>query len=130
MAIGFGAVSGQLIGGVLIKLDLAGLGWRPTFLINVPVGAASAPAPRLARAWPASPGRGPPPGSTSSAPRWSRPTAIAPPLVEGNGAGWLIPALVIPGMGFVIAPMPSIVLAKVKQEHAVAALVQLFPRSS
>jgi len=49
MAIGFGAVSGQLIGGVLIKLDFAGLGWRPTFLINVPVGAASAPAPRLAR---------------------------------------------------------------------------------
>jgi EmrB/QacA subfamily drug resistance transporter len=48
MTIGFGAVFGQLIGGVLIKLDVAGLGWRSIFLINVPIGvAAVALAPRL-----------------------------------------------------------------------------------
>ena len=48
MAIGFGAVFGQLIGGILIKADVAGLGWRSIFLINVPIGLAAALlAPRL-----------------------------------------------------------------------------------
>lgn len=48
MAVGFGAVFGQLIGGVLIRLDLGGTGWRSIFLINVPIGlAAIALAPRL-----------------------------------------------------------------------------------
>ena len=31
-------VSGPLIGGLLINADLFGLGWRPIFLVNVPVG--------------------------------------------------------------------------------------------
>jgi MFS family permease len=33
-----GAVVGQVLGGVLVSLDLAGTGWRPVFLVNVPVG--------------------------------------------------------------------------------------------
>ncbi len=32
------SVGGQLIGGLLIKANLAGLGWRSCFLINVPIG--------------------------------------------------------------------------------------------
>ncbi len=45
---GFAAVGGQLIGGGLIALDPAGLGWRACFLINLPVGAAAlALSPRL-----------------------------------------------------------------------------------
>lgn len=38
LAIGFAGVFGQLIGGALIRTDVAGLGWRIIFLINVPVG--------------------------------------------------------------------------------------------
>jgi EmrB/QacA subfamily drug resistance transporter len=38
LVLGLAAVGGQLIGGVLIHLDVAGLGWRSCFLINVPVG--------------------------------------------------------------------------------------------
>ncbi|WP_186382641.1 MFS transporter [Amycolatopsis rhizosphaerae] len=38
LAMGFGGVFGQLIGGVLIQADIAGLGWRSIFLINVPIG--------------------------------------------------------------------------------------------
>jgi EmrB/QacA subfamily drug resistance transporter len=38
LAMGFGGVFGQLIGGVLIQADVAGLGWRTIFLINVPIG--------------------------------------------------------------------------------------------
>jgi EmrB/QacA subfamily drug resistance transporter len=36
--IGLGAVGGPLIGGALVELDIAGLGWRPIFLINIPIG--------------------------------------------------------------------------------------------
>jgi MFS family permease len=38
MTLGLAAVSGQLIGGVLVQADIAGLGWRSCFLINVPIG--------------------------------------------------------------------------------------------
>jgi EmrB/QacA subfamily drug resistance transporter len=51
---GLGAVSGPLLGGLLIQHNLFGLSWRPIFLINVPVGiiavAASAVLVRESRA--------------------------------------------------------------------------------
>lgn len=40
MALSAGAVAGQLAGGLLISTDIAGLGWRPIFLVNVPICAA------------------------------------------------------------------------------------------
>ncbi|MET7359539.1 MFS transporter [Streptomyces sp. NPDC005562] len=33
-----GAAAGQVLGGVLVSADLLGTGWRPVFLVNVPVG--------------------------------------------------------------------------------------------
>jgi EmrB/QacA subfamily drug resistance transporter len=87
LAIGLGAVFGQLIGGVLIHLDLAGAGWRSIFLINVPIGlAAVLLAPRLLR--------------ESRSPVAARPdlvgtalvtvglVAVVLPLVEGQDLGW------------------------------------------
>ncbi|MFF7249705.1 MFS transporter [Embleya sp. NPDC008237] len=41
LSMGIGATFGQFIGGVLIHLDIGGLGWRTIFLINVPIGLAS-----------------------------------------------------------------------------------------
>ncbi len=38
IVLGLAAVGGQLIGGVLVQADVAGLGWRSCFLINVPIG--------------------------------------------------------------------------------------------
>ena len=35
---GIGAITGNVLGGLLIQLNLAGLAWRPIFLVNVPVG--------------------------------------------------------------------------------------------
>ncbi|GIG62823.1 MFS transporter [Longispora fulva] len=35
-----GAVVGQVVGGVLVSADLFGTGWRPVFLVNVPLGVA------------------------------------------------------------------------------------------
>jgi len=37
-AMGIAGVLGQLVGGALIDWDVAGLGWRTIFLINVPIG--------------------------------------------------------------------------------------------
>jgi len=41
LALSAGAVSGQVLGGLLVSADVAGLGWRSVFLVNVPVGAAA-----------------------------------------------------------------------------------------
>ena len=40
MILGLGAAAGQFLGGVVVSLDLWGFGWRPAFLINVPIGIA------------------------------------------------------------------------------------------
>jgi EmrB/QacA subfamily drug resistance transporter len=51
VALGLAAVGGQVVGGGLLALDVAGLGWRLCFLINVPIGVAAwALTPRLVRA--------------------------------------------------------------------------------
>jgi EmrB/QacA subfamily drug resistance transporter len=50
LVMGLAAASGQLIGGVLVQANIAGLGWRSCFLINVPVGVgALLLTPRLVR---------------------------------------------------------------------------------
>ncbi|MDQ6747110.1 MAG: MFS transporter, partial [Candidatus Dormibacteraeota bacterium] len=36
--IGLATITGPLVGGVLIKLNINGLDWRPIFLINLPIG--------------------------------------------------------------------------------------------
>ena len=84
---GLAAVGGQLIGGVLMAANPAGLGWRTCFLINVPIGiAALALAPRLV-----------PESRQSGSPRLDVPgtllataalTAIVLPLLEGRQHGW------------------------------------------
>lgn len=38
LAAGLASVSGPLIGGVLIGLDIYDLSWRPIFLVNIPIG--------------------------------------------------------------------------------------------
>jgi EmrB/QacA subfamily drug resistance transporter len=39
--IGLATITGPLVGGLLIEADLLGLGWRPIFLVNVPIGVAA-----------------------------------------------------------------------------------------
>ena len=43
---GIAAVVGQVAGGLIVNADIAGFGWRPIFLVNVPIGLAA-----LALAW-------------------------------------------------------------------------------
>jgi EmrB/QacA subfamily drug resistance transporter len=87
MALGLAAVSGQLIGGALIQADVAGLGWRTVFLINLPIGVLGLLlAPRLV-----------PESRAEGAPRLDLTgaglvtlalTATVLPLIEGRSHGW------------------------------------------
>lgn len=36
--IGVGAIAGQIVGGLLMAANVLGLGWRPAFLVNLPIG--------------------------------------------------------------------------------------------
>ncbi len=38
MILALGVTLGQLLGGVIVTVDIFGLSWRPAFLINVPIG--------------------------------------------------------------------------------------------
>ena len=42
MAAGLGSIAGQVLGGAMVQADVAGLGWRLIFLINVPIGIVTA----------------------------------------------------------------------------------------
>jgi EmrB/QacA subfamily drug resistance transporter len=86
-SMGLAAAGGQLIGGALISLNPAGLGWRTCFLINVPIGIAALlltrpviPAfARQARS------RLDLPGTLLAT---AALTAVVLPLVEGRQHGW------------------------------------------
>jgi len=87
LTLGMAAACGQLIGGLLIHADLAGLGWRSCFLINLPIGlAALALCPRVL---PALEGRA---GSrldlVGAALLAAALTLVVLPLVQGRDAGW------------------------------------------
>jgi EmrB/QacA subfamily drug resistance transporter len=87
MVMGLAAVSGQLIGGILIRTDLGGLGWRTIFWINVPLGVAALLAsPRLV-----------PESRASQGSRFDLAgvalitaclVAVVLPLVDGRQEGW------------------------------------------
>src|SRR5580700_3733166 len=87
LVMGLAAACGQLIGGGLIQADVAGLGWRTCFLINVPVGiAALALAPRfVSESRSERRGRLDPLGTLLLTAGLA---AIVLPLVEGRQHGW------------------------------------------
>jgi MFS family permease len=85
--LGLASIAAQLIGGVLIQADIAGLGWRPIFLVNVPVGIVALVAARRMLQESRAEGRpsldigGVILGSTAL-------LLLVYPLVEGREAGW------------------------------------------
>jgi MFS family permease len=87
VVLGLAAVGGQVIGGALVESDLAGLGWRSCFLINVPVGiAALALAPRLVPESRAE--RNPRMDVAGAALLAAGLSAVLLPLIEGREHGW------------------------------------------
>ena len=86
LTMGLAGVLGQLIGGGLIALDIAGAGWRSIFLINVPVGVAALALVR--RMVPESRGERAALDLTGTALVTAGLTAVVLPLVEGRQQGW------------------------------------------
>ncbi len=87
MVMGLAATSGQLIGGILIRADVGGLGWRTIFWINVPLGvAALLAAPRLVPE--SRDGHGSRLDLTGVTLITACLVAVVLPLVEGRQAGW------------------------------------------
>lgn len=87
LSMGVGAVLGQLIGGLLIRADLLGLGWRSCFLINVPVGLVTLALVKRCVPESRAPGRTglDLPGSALVT---SALTALVLPLIQGPSQGW------------------------------------------
>ncbi len=105
MVMGVAAVGGQLLGGLLIDANVAGLGWRTIFWVNVPIGIAALVAARRlvpqSRA-PGTPGTPGTPGARGA--RGARGAgrldlagaalltaalvAIVEPLLDGRQQGW------------------------------------------
>jgi EmrB/QacA subfamily drug resistance transporter len=87
MVMGVAAVGGQLLGGLLISANVAGLGWRAIFWVNVPVGVAAlvlarrmVPESRAAR-----PGRLDLRGAALFT---AALVALVLPLLDGRADGW------------------------------------------
>jgi MFS family permease len=85
-----GAALGQSLGGVLVSADLFGSGWRPVFLVNVPIGVALlVVAPRvLPKDAPADPERRRGLDLPGLAVLGAAVTLFTVPLVLGQEEGW------------------------------------------
>jgi MFS family permease len=81
-----GVVVGQLAGGLLVSADLFGSGWRPVFLVNVPIGVLVLAAGRLLPADEGHRGAGLDlPGLLVVSPAV---LAVVLPLILGHDLGW------------------------------------------
>ncbi|MFJ6984485.1 MULTISPECIES: MFS transporter [unclassified Streptomyces] len=87
--IGLASIAGQVLGGLLVHLDLFGLGWRTVFLVNVPVGLATLAG--AARLLPSAAPRTAPRAALDVTGTGLLSTALLlllVPLVEGPQSGW------------------------------------------
>jgi MFS family permease len=98
---GLAAVTGPLVGGALVNLDLLGTGWRAIFLVNVPIGLLAIAAGRryLPRTAPAAPGARLDAASVTLAMVGG--FALVYPLIEGREHGWPAWSLALLGAGLV-----------------------------
>ena len=121
---GVAAVVGQLVGGLLVSADIAGSGWRPIFLVNVPIGLVTlAVAPRLV------------PDTRAAAPApvdkagtvllGAAVLSLLLPLSEGRALGWPLWSWVLLGL----APVFAAALVAVELRHERNGRVALVPPS-
>ncbi|MFJ8081028.1 MFS transporter [Streptomyces sp. NPDC096205] len=84
---GLSMVAGQILGGLLVAADVAGIGWRAVFLVNVPVVLAGLALAVRALPETRSPRPEPLDGPGTALLAVSLLTLLAP-LTEGRAAGW------------------------------------------
>src|SRR3984885_8273051 len=98
---GLAAVTGPLVGGALVNLDLLGTGWRAIFLVNVPIGLLAIAAGRryLPSSAPSAPGARLDAASVTLAMVGG--FALVYPLIEGREHGWPAWSFALLGVGLV-----------------------------
>jgi EmrB/QacA subfamily drug resistance transporter len=118
MVMGFAAACAQLIGGALVQADVAGLGWRTVFLINVPVGLAAillapgqVPESRL------EPDAGSQLDLLGTLLVTTGLTALLLPLVEGRQQGFLTPPWTWISLGLAAVILLAFVIHQVRQSR-------------
>ena len=121
---GIASVTGQLLGGLLVSADIGGLGWRPIFLVNVPIGLAGlAMTVRLV----------PDTRSEDPAPVDVRGTlllgvatlSLLIPLTEGRSLGWPAWTFVL----LIVAPVAAVAFVRAEQSLEDRGGVPLVPIS-
>lgn len=119
VVIGLGVISGIAGGGVLVDLDIAGLGWRPVLLVNVPIGLAILALGRLLPAGAANP------SSRLDVAGAALTTVALPallvPLIFGPGGAWWL------WLGLPLAAAAFAVLARQQRALVAAGGAPLFP---
>jgi MFS family permease len=119
VVIGLGVISGIAGGGILVDLDIAGLGWRPVLLVNVPIGLAILALGRLL-----------PPGVANRESRLDLAgaalttvalPALLVPLIFGPGGAWWL------WLGLPLAAAVVVALAVQQRALVAAGGAPLFP---
>ncbi|QOZ30288.1 MFS transporter [Bradyrhizobium sp. CCBAU 51753] len=113
IVLGLAGAAGFLLGGVLVTLDLAGLGWRAVFFVNVPCGVVIIAA--ALKIMPTAPRR---PGSRLDIPGavvlFAGLLCLIGPLLFGHDLGWAAPVWLAMAAGV------AVIAAFVRLEHVVA----------
>ncbi|WP_236790240.1 MFS transporter [Amycolatopsis sp. GM8] len=121
---GISMVIGQLLGGVLVSANIAGTGWRPIFLVNVPIGVLGV---ILAlRALPETKASDPVRVDKAGTPLLGLTLlALLIPLTEGRALGWPVWCWVLLG----VFPFAAAAFVAVERRLEAAGGVPLLPMS-
>ncbi len=121
---GLAAVLGQVLGGLLVSANIDGLGWRPIFLVNVPIGLAGL---LLARRYVPDTRHGAPAPIDGPGTMLLGLTVLALliPLTEGRSLRW--PAWTIALL--VVAPLAAAAFVRVERRAERAGRTPLVPPS-
>jgi MFS family permease len=121
---GISTVIGQLLGGVLVAANIGGTGWRPIFLVNVPIGLVGLLLAK--RTVPESRAANP-----VGVDRWGTTllgislVALLVPLMEGKALGWPVWTIVL----LAVFPFATMAFLRVERRLEAAGGMPLLPPS-
>lgn len=121
---GIAAAAGQLLGGTLVSADILGTGWRPIFLVNVPVGIVGVVLARrvVPDSRSANPAGVDTPGTVLLG---AALLSFLIPITEGRSLGWPVWAWVLLGL----SPVIGVAFLLVERRGELAGRIPIVPPS-